>query len=1099
MSDNASEDKISVKRSIKWKLIAIMMVLMACLVAILTYTQISSQKEMLEDELNKRISLIKENLIERGKSLIADLVRQVENDIASFNFSGAMKSVRDRVENNEEIKYAVLMDTFGVVLIHTLISDPALNKLTERDIQAIDRKRIVITEFREGNESVIEIVKPVQISTKPWGVLRLICSLKHLDKEIETSRSQIQQEIKKIVYKSTLTSLGFMAVCFVIVFILSASVLKPLILLTHSARKLSKGDFSVSSNIRVRSKDEVGVLGTAFIEMSKDLKRSYEKLEEYSKTLEQKVAERTRELGHKNIRLNKALMEVETARKDAETANRAKGDFLANMSHEIRTPMNAIINMTNLALRNEISPKTRNYLNTVRTSAHSLLVLINDILDISKIEAGKLHLESVDFQLHDVTDNLADMFSEKVSESGIELVILIDDDVPCALVGDPLRFGQILINLVNNAIKFTDKGEIIVSVSLVEKNAERATLRTAVSDTGIGISREILPRLFTSFTQADSSITRKFGGTGLGLAICKQLAEMMNGEAWAESEPDLGSTFYFTASLARQRGHKEKRHKLPADLQGMKALVADGKEASLKVLENILKSFTFDVTLASFGQQVLEILAETDTNSYDLVIVDQRMPDSDGTEIAKKIREDLKLTRIPVIITTNFGEEGSADQAGGIPKVNSFLVKPVKPSLLFDIIMEVFGQESPRESEHEETAKKQNAVTEKIRGANVLLVEDNIINQQVATEVLRIAGVSSEVAGNGKQAIQFICRGMPEECPYDAVLMDVQMPEIDGFEATRIIRNWENALSHKYPRLNIEQKHSQFSICRIPIIAMTAHVMKGDQKKCIASGMDDYVAKPINTEELYSVLAKWIKPKAGNPLIQQPEPETQQASAASQLPATAKLSGIDTESALKRFMGNKKLFKKLLSEFSRDYKNTPDNIRAALKKGDIRLAQELTHAIKGVAGNLSAQALYMAAIQLESGIKQRKTTKALNGLLEDFEYTLTEILDSVKKSEAEDGKTEFFEPEFSKPQFSDNSKVEILPLLVELSQMLLKNNPKAESYLNSMKAHLDDLGIEQEIIIQLENQINRFNFKSALKTLSDIEKMTRVLLQLRKR
>ncbi len=622
-----------------------------------------------------------------------------------------------------------------------------------------------------------------------------------------------------------------------------------------------KGDFSVSSDIRIRSKDEVGVLGAAFIEMSKDLKKSYEKLEEHSKTLEQKVAERTRGTrSPQNVRLNKALMEVENASKDAETANRAKGDFLANMSHEIRTPMNAIINMTNLALSNDISPKTRNYLNTVRTSAHSLLVLINDILDISKIEAGKLLLESADFQLHDITDNLADMFSGKVSEKGIELVISIDENVPCALIGDPLRFGQILINLVNNAIKFTSKGEIIVRVSLVDKSSERVTLKIAVSDTGIGISREILPELFTSFTQADSSVTRKFGGTGLGLAICKQLAEMMNGVAWAESEPGVGSIFYFTASLARQMEHKERKYNLPADLQGMKALVADGNEASRKVLQNILKSFTFDVTLAALGEEVLAILAETDANPYDLVILDRSMSDSDGTEVSKKIREDLKLTRIPVIIMTEFGKQESAEQAGGVPGVNSFLVKPVKPSLLFATIMEVFGQEPPGVSEHGEASKRENTVTEKIRGSRVLLVEDNIINQKVATEVLRIAGVTSEIASNGKEAIEFICRGMPGECPYDAVLMDVQMPEMDGFEATRIIRDWESGLSYEDSLLNIEQN----SIRRIPIIAMTAHAMKGDQKKCIESGMDDYMAKPINPEQLYSALAKWVRFETGN-------------------------------------------------------------------------------------------------------------------------------------------------------------------------------------------------------------------------------------------
>ncbi|MCP4699535.1 MAG: response regulator, partial [Gammaproteobacteria bacterium] len=547
-----------------------------------------------------------------------------------------------------------------------------------------------------------------------------------------------------------------------------------------------------------------------------------------------------------NRRLGRQKSLAEKLAIRAEAANQAKSEFLANMSHEIRTPMNAVIGFTGLALQTSLTDKQRDYLNKIKTSTYSLLNLLNDILDFSKIEAGKLKFENVNFYLEDVIDKLSELQGHAAVDKGLEFAALIAPDVPRALKGDPLRLGQVLTNLTNNALKFTKNGKIVVHAALAEQSGEtgsgRVKLRFSIQDTGIGLMPEQIQKLFRSFSQADSSTTRKFGGTGLGLAISKQLTELMGGAIGAESEPGKGSTFWFTAEFARQA--VEQRSRPPSELRGMKVLAVDDNEHSRDILMRILRSFSFVPVLAASGEEALSVLAAE--KDFRLVIMDWHLSAMDGIEAARKIIQQSRGVALPpkIILLTAFDRNEVRQQATAEAAIDAFLLKPVAQSVLFDTIMGVFGRETENAPAGKQTASlPQPDILREIQGARILLAEDNPINQQLATEILEQAGLHVTVAGNGKEALAKLAElaELAENGAADAVLMDIQMPEMDGYEATRLIRN-----NPRYEKL--------------PVIAMTANVLKGDKEKCLAAGMNDYVAKPIDVEQLFAVLAKWIKP-----------------------------------------------------------------------------------------------------------------------------------------------------------------------------------------------------------------------------------------------
>ncbi|MCS0350559.1 response regulator [Vibrio ordalii] len=649
--------------------------------------------------------------------------------------------------------------------------------------------------------------------------------------------------------------------------------------------------------------------------------------------------------------------QLREAKETADAMSQAKGDFLANMSHEIRTPMNAILGMAHLALNTELNPTQQKYISRINESAKNLLGIINDILDFSKIEAGKLNVEHIDFSLDEVLDNLTTLISLKAQEKNIEFLLDIDPHIPVGLVGDPLRLGQVLVNLCGNAVKFTEQGEIIVSVRVVVQNDANVTLKFTVSDTGIGIAESNIGTLFSAFSQADNSITRQYGGTGLGLSISKQLVGLMGGDIQVRSEEGSGSTFEFTVECGLQEAKMRDIAKPLIALAGKRALVVDDNDSARNILMTLLNAMHFEAKSVSNGFEALDEIRNT---HFDMMFIDWNMPGMNGIELLQRMKSLGAFDNTKRFLVTAYGREISL--VGENSKlVDALIVKPVNPSNLLDAIMDSYGIEQLRQS-HEHLDYD---IRPSFMGQKVLLVEDNVVNQEVALGLLESTQLSIVVANNGQEALTKL-----QQEAFDLVLMDMQMPIMDGISATKEIRQYE-----KWKAL--------------PIVAMTANAMSSDVEHCLNAGMNDHVAKPIDVQRLYHVLRKYLKADETTPV-----PSTVLPNQVKPSTGYPELTGIDVEQAIFRIGGNAQRYFEILDHFLASQQQEIAQFPKLIDKGQWEEAERVMHTLKGSAANLGIEPIAQLANEME-GVVQRHTKPAIQDLNTVSKFMST-LLDELR-------------------------------------------------------------------------------------------------------
>ena len=790
--------------------LSILQLVSAVLVVAVLFTLINRQ-------LSQRMT---ENFMTHGDVVADALAKSAEPALVKRDLPTAQSAI-DETLAIPYVQFAYVTSPDGRVLAHTFI--PAFPEpLRHQASQVPHRSPITMV---EGEEPVVIFRKPVL--TGIVGTVYVGISESHLNTSIRSMELVILMSIAGVMLVTTLLFAIFVR-----------RIVAPVRVLTQAAENLASDGHGSFQQLPIVSGDEIGVLTKAFNRMAGEIRGQQETLETRVRTRTQELTESNEQLANEVIERKRIAEALHASKEAADAANFAKSTFLATMSHEIRTPMNGILGMTELVLDSDLTGEQRDSLDLVRISAEALLIVINDVLDFSKIEAGKLDIECIPFDLRESLGETMKALGFRAHQKGLELIYEVQPEVPEAVLGDPGRIRQIVVNLVGNSIKFTASGEVLLSVTQETDAAQEIFLHFAVKDTGIGIPLDKQEKIFEPFSQADGSMARRFGGSGLGLTICTRLAEMMGGRIWVDSKVGEGSTFHFTVRLTEQNpGAARPAPVHPEELRDLPVLIVDDNFTNRRVLTGMLNRWGMRPAAVEGGRSALQALeiAKSTGRMFPLILLDGQMPEIDGFQLAEIIRKDPSLSHVAIMLLTSAGRIGDAARCRELGIV-AYLVKPVRQGELLDSILKVL-QKAPEKKA--ESLVTRHTLRETRNRRNILLAEDNAVNQTLAIRLLEKRGYHVSVAGNGHAALAAL-----EKHSFDLVLMDIQMPGMDGFEATAHIREKEK----------ISGKH-------MPIIAMTAHSLKGDQERCLAAGMDGYVSKPIRTAELFAAIENHLAEK----------------------------------------------------------------------------------------------------------------------------------------------------------------------------------------------------------------------------------------------